>query len=121
MRLAQLKRILRMRRLRLRGPTGAQDEFNLAAIAQNLRKLARLIQATQMAWTPNSTQSNDSLRAADQVKATSQGHAWSDFSNNIGQQATFAADRQILHSACALVIDPMLSFNERGYQTDHRR
>jgi hypothetical protein len=25
--------------LRLRGPTGAQDEFTLAAIAQNLRKI----------------------------------------------------------------------------------
>ncbi len=30
---AHLKRILRMGRLRLRGPTGAQDEFTLAAIA----------------------------------------------------------------------------------------
>lgn len=29
------------RRLRLRGPTGARDEFLLAATAQNLRKLAR--------------------------------------------------------------------------------
>ena len=46
---AHLKRILRMRRLRLRGPTGAQDEFTLAAIAQNLRKMARLIQAPQPA------------------------------------------------------------------------
>jgi hypothetical protein len=32
--------ILRLGRLRLRGPCGAQDEFNLAAIAQNLRRLA---------------------------------------------------------------------------------
>ena len=39
---AHLKRILRLGRLRLRGPTGAQDEFTLAAIAQNLRKMARL-------------------------------------------------------------------------------
>ena len=46
---AHLKRILRMGRLRLRGPTGAQDEFTLAAIAQNLRKMARLIQAPQTA------------------------------------------------------------------------
>jgi hypothetical protein len=37
MRLAHLKRILRAGRLRLRGPRGAQDEFVLAAIAQNLR------------------------------------------------------------------------------------
>jgi transposase len=39
---AHLKRILRLGRLRLRGPSGAQDEFLLAAIAQNLRKLAKL-------------------------------------------------------------------------------
>ena len=41
---AHLKRILRLGRLRLRGPTGAQDEFTLAAIAQNLRRLAKLKQ-----------------------------------------------------------------------------
>jgi hypothetical protein len=29
--------------LRLRGPCGAQDEFTLAAIAQNLRRLAKLV------------------------------------------------------------------------------
>ncbi|WGD56918.1 hypothetical protein QA641_14925 [Bradyrhizobium sp. CB1650] len=29
--------------LRLRGPNGARDEFILAAIAQNLRKMAKLI------------------------------------------------------------------------------
>lgn len=39
---AHLKRILKLGRLRLRGPTGASDEFLLAATAQNLRKLARL-------------------------------------------------------------------------------
>ena len=39
---AHLKRILRLDRLRLRGPSGAQDEFLLAATAQNLRKLAKL-------------------------------------------------------------------------------
>ena len=39
---AHLKRILKMGRLRLRGPCGARDEFLLAATAQNLRKLARL-------------------------------------------------------------------------------
>src|SRR3984957_17431398 len=39
---AQLKRILRLARLRLRGPNGAKDEFLLAATAQNLRRLARL-------------------------------------------------------------------------------
>lgn len=41
---AHLKRILRLDRLRLRGPCGARDEFLLAATAQNLRKMARLIQ-----------------------------------------------------------------------------
>jgi hypothetical protein len=40
---AHLKRILKMGRLRLRGPCGAQDEFLLAATAQNLRKLAKLV------------------------------------------------------------------------------
>lgn len=40
---AHLKRILRLHRLRLRGPRGAQDEFTLAAIAQNLRRLAKLV------------------------------------------------------------------------------
>jgi hypothetical protein len=40
---AHLKRILGLRRLRLRGPCGANDEFLLAATAQNLRKLAKLL------------------------------------------------------------------------------
>jgi hypothetical protein len=39
---AHLKRILKLGRLRLRGPSGARDEFLLAATAQNLRKLAKL-------------------------------------------------------------------------------
>jgi hypothetical protein len=39
---AHLKRILKLGRLRLRGPAGARDEFLLAATAQNLRKLAKL-------------------------------------------------------------------------------
>jgi transposase len=43
MRFAHLKRILKLGRLRLRGPRGAQDEFVLAAIAQNLRRLASLL------------------------------------------------------------------------------
>jgi len=37
---AHMKRILRVNRLRLRGRTGARDEFLLTAIAQNLRRLA---------------------------------------------------------------------------------
>jgi transposase len=43
---AHLKRILKLNRLRLRGPCGARDEFLLAATAQNLRKLAKLIPQT---------------------------------------------------------------------------
>jgi transposase len=46
---AHLKRILRLDRLRLRGPCGARDEFLLAATAQNLRKLAKLIPMPHMA------------------------------------------------------------------------
>ena len=40
---AHLKRILRLDRLRLRGPNGARDEFLLAATAQTRRKLAKLV------------------------------------------------------------------------------
>lgn len=39
---AHLKRILNLRRLRLRGLTGASDEFTLAAAVQNLRRMAKL-------------------------------------------------------------------------------
>ena len=38
-----LKRILKVDRLRLRGMTGAHDEFLLAAIAQNLRRMVNYI------------------------------------------------------------------------------
>ena len=44
---AHLKRILGLGRLRLRGPNGANDEFLLAATAQNLRKLAKIFPAPQ--------------------------------------------------------------------------
>lgn len=46
---AHLKRIMRLDRLRLRGPNGARDEFHLAAAAQNLRKLAKTSLARQPA------------------------------------------------------------------------
>jgi hypothetical protein len=49
---AHLKRILRLGRLRLRGPSGAKDEFLLAATAQNLRKLAKLIPFPEPALAP---------------------------------------------------------------------
>ena len=50
---AHLKRILKLDRLRLRGPCGARDEFLLAAAAQNLRKLAKLIPGPHPAPTPS--------------------------------------------------------------------
>ena len=40
---AHLKRILKLDRLRLRGLSGATDEFTLAAAVQNLRRLACLV------------------------------------------------------------------------------
>lgn len=44
---AHLKRILRLDRLRLRGLTGATDEFTLAATVQNLRRLAKMTSPLQ--------------------------------------------------------------------------
>jgi hypothetical protein len=38
---AHLKRILKLDKLRLRGFSGAQDEFLLAATAQNLHRIAK--------------------------------------------------------------------------------
>ena len=43
---AHLKRILNLGRLRLRGLTGAHDEFLLAAAAQNLRRMAKWLVPT---------------------------------------------------------------------------
>jgi hypothetical protein len=40
---AHLKRILKLDRLRLRGLSGARDEFLLAATAQNLRRMVKLL------------------------------------------------------------------------------
>lgn len=40
---AHLKSILRLDHLRLRRLSGATDEFTLAAVAQNLRRLAKLV------------------------------------------------------------------------------
>ena len=42
---AHLKRNLGFTRLRLRGLRGAEDEFLLAATAQNLKRLAKLVPA----------------------------------------------------------------------------
>jgi hypothetical protein len=44
---AHLKRILKLDRLRLRGISGAQDEFLLAATAQNLRRMAKWLMPSE--------------------------------------------------------------------------
>jgi transposase len=46
---AHLKRILKLDRLRLRGLTGAHDEFLLAATAQNLRRMVKRLFERQQA------------------------------------------------------------------------
>lgn len=45
---AHLKRILKLDRLRLRGLSGASDEFTLAATVQNLRRLAKLTSPSRL-------------------------------------------------------------------------
>ena len=45
---AHVKRQLGFERLRLRGLSGARDEFHLAATVQNLRRLARLAHAQSL-------------------------------------------------------------------------
>ena len=49
---AHLKRILKLDRLRLRGLSGARDEFLLAAIAQNLRRMAKWLSSAAHAVVP---------------------------------------------------------------------
>jgi transposase len=45
---AHLKRIMKLDRLRLRGLTGARDEFLLAATVQNLRRMAKRLNGQQL-------------------------------------------------------------------------
>ncbi len=45
---AHLKRYIGVPVMRLRGPKGAYEQFQFAAIAQNLRKLAELAPETQL-------------------------------------------------------------------------
>jgi transposase len=52
---AHLKRIMKMDRLRLRGISGARDEFLLAAIAQNLRRMAKRLDPTLLDTAPGCT------------------------------------------------------------------
>ena len=40
---AHMKKILKVDRLRLRGMSGAHDEFLLTAVAQNLRRMAKWV------------------------------------------------------------------------------
>ena len=47
---AHLKRIMKLDRLRLRGLSGAKDEFLLAAAAQNLRRMAKTVAADSRRW-----------------------------------------------------------------------
>ena len=65
MNFAHLKKIFRLDRLRLRGPRGAQDEFLLAATAQNLKKLAKYITRPPplaMATALRQEQENDQMK-----------------------------------------------------------
>src|SRR3546814_15521549 len=56
--LAHLKRILRLDRLRLRGPNGARDAFHLAASAQNLHKMANIIPMSRHTMTSRRPEDN---------------------------------------------------------------
>jgi len=49
---AHLKRILKLDRLRLRGLSGAQDEFLLAATAQNLRRMGKWLTTVPQTTSP---------------------------------------------------------------------
>lgn len=44
---AHLKRIMKLDRLRLRGLSGAQDVFLMAAAAQNLRRMAKRLMPSE--------------------------------------------------------------------------
>jgi hypothetical protein len=61
---AHLKHILRLDRLRLRGRCGAHDEFLLAATAQNLRKLAKLIPHRRRSWRREATRPSSTFAPA---------------------------------------------------------
>jgi transposase len=79
---AHLKRILRLDRLRLRGPNGARDEFHLAATAQNLRKLAKLMHWSLPESAPPPPRERQTLDRHISPKGST------DFFNEIGAQRT---------------------------------
>ena len=89
---AHLKRILKLDRLRLRGPNGARDEFLLAATAQNLRKLAKLI--PMPAQTAARLSGSGAARPA-QKNVTPPPNP--DFFNTIAQLRTFDWTVSLLH------------------------
>ena len=69
---AHLKRILKLDRLRLRGPNGARDEFLLAATVQNLRKLAKPDTGTEPKACPSWTTKHSTGHGSGKRRATSQ-------------------------------------------------
>lgn len=86
---AHLKRILKLDRLRLRGPNGAHDEFLLATTAQNLRKMAKLIPIPNPKPAQKSAQ-----RALQTFKGQTQHFPLPDFFNRIGQEPTRAGTQR---------------------------
>lgn len=82
---AHLKRILKLDRLRLRGPCGARDEFHLAATVQNLRKLAKLIPAPSPA---PATQPGTRPSTLPPRRPELHDHSGAKFFNGIGQLRT---------------------------------
>ena len=98
MRFAHLKRILRLGRLRLRGPRGAQDEFVLAAIAQNLRRLAKLVTVPPplryKQRPPRQNQRSTPRKSISASPPADQRRHAADFCNTICQFRTSARSRQ---------------------------
>ena len=85
---AHLKHILRLDRLRLRGPCGAHDEFLLAATVQNLRRLAKLIPMPQPAMATCASPS-DSVAWPNLTIAALMTSNVAEFFNEIGQKWTW--------------------------------
>ena len=87
---AHLKRILGLNLLRLRGPCGANDEFLLAATAQNLRKLAKMLPAPQQPR--NARQNRRSRNVQPSIFCTGERV----FFHGIGGKCAFAATAKLL-------------------------
>jgi Arm DNA-binding domain len=81
---SHLKRILRLDRLRPRGPCGARDAFLLAATAQDLRKLGKLILLPRPKWRCERDEPHG--RAAARPGSRHHHKSRTDFVNRIGQQ-----------------------------------